>query len=336
MERDLIAKIAHRPKRQGQESGLLLGIGDDCAAASVQQGKELLLTTDTLVESVHFDLAYFDPYDLGRKTAAVNLSDIAAMGGSPKWALLNIAVRKGLPSGFWDRFSDGLWGMLQDFGATLVGGDTVSSPVSLVITLTLAGEVPSGKRLERSGARAGDVVYCSGFLGEASAGLSLLKAQGRQRAKNILVPRGVRRRLSRRHLTPEPRVRLGRELSSSGMVSAAIDLSDGIATDLAHICSRSGVRAVLDSDRIPLSRSLLLASKGLGVSAMELALSGGEDFELLWTVPREKARDAERVAASVLGHPPFRLGKIEEGKGVFLKTRDGLKEITFLGYEHRI
>ncbi|NIA08310.1 MAG: thiamine-phosphate kinase [Nitrospiraceae bacterium] len=340
MERDLIAKIEDLVGPAAKDPSVLLGIGDDCAVIAPGPGRHLVTTTDTLVESVHFDLGYFDPWHLGRKTAAVNLSDVGAMGGHPRWALLTLAIRPGLAEGFWKAFSMGLMSRLSQYGVHLVGGDTVSSPDWLSVGLTLIGEVEPGKWLSRSYAEPGDLIYCSGNLGEAAAGLEYLKnrkIKKLQRRNRIYrqVSRAGLRRLVDRHLDPEPRVTLGQALAARGLVRSAIDLSDGIATDLAHICDMSGIGAEVWADEVPISRALKAISKILGISPLSLALTGGEDFELLWTVSKKNEIEVQRIATDVLGYRPFRIGKMVVGDKVLLKTGRGTEDITYQGYEHR-
>lgn len=335
-ELDLISKLAQKTASTIHDPALLVGIGDDCAVVAHNKDTLLAVTTDTLVEGVHFDLAYFDPWHLGRKTAGVNLSDIAAMGARPRWAFLNIASRPGLPAGFWDAFMDGLLSKLTQFGAVLAGGDTVSAPHDLSLTLTLIGELAPGRCLRRSGARSGDIIYCSGPLGDAASGLHYLKAHSQNGVSDSLVTRRCAKQLIERHLDPEPMVRLGMSLAMSGVVSAAIDLSDGIATDLAHICAASGLMAELDAASLPISRAARRISRVLGLSPIRLAVSGGEDFELLWTVSAQNEPEMIKTASRVLGHPPFRVGRMTEGKGVYLKLNGQLIDITFCGYEHQV
>lgn len=332
-ERDLIARIASLTGDTQAGRGVIQGIGDDCAVLAPGPGLELAVTTDTLVESVHFDLASMEPRQLGRKTASVNLSDIGAMGAVPRWAFLNVSMRRGLNRGFWDAFIRGLTERLAGWGASLVGGDTVSTLDGLSITLTLIGEVEPGRWLGRDKARAGDLVFLSGYIGESALGLAWLKRPRRFPDTTRPGPGPVRRVVSR-HLDPEPRVELGRTLSRSGLVRAAIDLSDGLATDLAHICQKSGVAAVVREDTLPISRAARTMARYLGLSPVECAVSGGEDYELLWTVSPEHSREASSVASRVLGHHPFLIGRIVPGNGVQLESRRGRYEISFRGYEH--
>lgn len=334
-ELDLISRLAQRAAGV-HDPDLLTGIGDDCALLFHGNDTLLAVTTDTLVEGVHFDLAYFDPLHLGGKTAAVNLSDMAAMGARPRWAFLNIASRPGLPSGFWDAFMDGLFDKLSGFGVVLAGGDTVSAPHDLSVTLTLMGELAPDRCLRRSGARPGDIIYCSSYLGDAACGLAYLKARIKRCGADGLVTRRCVKRLIARHLDPEPMVGLGVALAMSGFAGAAIDLSDGAATDLAHICAASGLGAELDASMLPISRAVRVVSGMLGLSSVDLAVSGGEDFGLLWTVPPENETETVRIAAAAIGHPPFRIGRMTKGGGVRLKLNGRLTDITFHGYEHRV
>jgi thiamine-monophosphate kinase len=340
MERDLIAKIQRFAGTPIKDSSVLVSIGDDCAVVVPSPDRYLIITTDTLVESIHFDLDYFDPWHLGRKTAAVNLSDVGAMGGDPRWALLNLAVRPGMTDRFWDSFSKGLISRLSEYGVSLVGGDTVSAPDRLSLSLTLIGEVKKGKWLSRSHAQPDDLIYCSGNLGEAAAGLELLRKykekrnpfKGRKGAHGI--SRAVLKHLVNRHLDPEPRVTLGQALAANGMVQTAIDVSDGIATDLAHVCKNSRVGAEVWAREMPVSRALKKTAGILGISSLDLALTGGEDFELLWTVSEKMESEVRKIAAKILGYRPFRIGKIVQGDRVILKTSQGSKDITYQGYEH--
>ncbi|MEF3168643.1 MAG: thiamine-phosphate kinase [Deltaproteobacteria bacterium] len=327
-ERDLIARIESLAGKTSQTPGVIRGIGDDCAVLAPRPETALVVTTDTLVESVHFDLSLTDARLLGRKTAAVNLSDIGAMGGGPRWAFLNVSMRPGIPDAFWDAFCRGVTERLAEWGASLVGGDTVVSRHDLVLTLTLIGEVEPERWLGRANALPGDEIFCSGYLGESALGLAWLRNNGRPCDP-------ASRRVVSRHLDPTPQVTLGQALARSGLVRTAIDLSDGLATDLAHICQESGVGAVVQAGAIPVSRASRTIARHLGLSPLDAALSGGEDYELLWTVPERNAREAATVAASILGRPPFLIGRIvSDRKGVHLESHRGTCEITYQGYEH--
>ncbi|HID97604.1 MAG TPA: thiamine-phosphate kinase [Thermodesulfobacteriaceae bacterium] len=344
LERRLIALIQEKAVRACPDTALEAGIGDDCAVITPSPGLQQAVTTDTFVESVHFDLDYFEPAHLGGRLAAVNLSDLAAVGAKPRWAFLNLAVPAGLSDAFWDEFAGALVSRLSNFGCCLAGGDTVASPDLLYLTLTLAGEIVPGRWLKRGTARPGDIIYCSGWLGEAAAGLRILKHEKSRAAVfragsslkrgNSALPWSIVNHLVRRHLEPEPRVRLGIALAESGLATAGVDVSDGLATDLAHICRQSRVRAEIHEDALPVSDQMAAACLALKLDSVELVLSGGEDFELLWTVAEENEKRLSDLAAGILGRKPFRIGRILPGGGVYLLTSKGSEEVTFQGYEH--
>ena len=324
-------------------AGAIEGPGDDCAVLQGLCGHKgtgrIAVTTDTMVEGVHFSMDYFTPWFLGRKLAAVNLSDMAAQGAFPRWAFLNLAIptryRQCLDD-FILPFAEGLCSMLGAYGAMLSGGDTVSSPGELVLSLTLMGELTEGRWLSRSGASPGDIIYCSGPLGESAAGLAILSMQSCRLQLRHKVRRTVLDRLERRHLDPVPRIGLGRLLLSENLACAGMDMSDGLATDLAHMCRMSGTGAEIHEENIPVSRALRSVCRqcrSIG-NPLDLALFGGEDFELLWAVPPERCSLMEARVTSVTGRPPFMMGTMTDGHGVWLSGRCGRREITFMGYEH--
>ncbi|HEY9073239.1 MAG TPA: thiamine-phosphate kinase, partial [Desulfobaccales bacterium] len=218
--------------------GVILGIGDDCAAVSLDGADCLLWTVDTLVEGVHFDLSYATLEQLGWKALAVNLSDIAAMGGEPRHALLSLGWPPDRDPAAALKLADGLAQAAREYGVSIIGGDTVASPGRLMVTITLTGTVTASRMLRRAGARAGDLIYVTDELGEAAAGLEVL------RQRPDLDPE-LRDSLAAAHLTPRPQLQAGRLLAAEGLASAAIDTSDGVASDLYHICRASGVGAVL-------------------------------------------------------------------------------------------
>ena len=267
---------------------LRLGIGDDAAILAAESGWETLLTVDLLVEEVDFRLEYAVPRWLGHKALAVSLSDIASMGGSPRFALLTLGIPPNLIPRrrddhewrFWEEFFDGYFGLARSHRVALVGGDISATPDRLTIDSFVLGQCRSGRAIRRSGARVGEAIYLTGEIGASAAGLRLLLAGQR-------VERGAadeRQAALRAHLAPIPRVEFGGALGESGLAGAMIDVSDGLTQDLAHICEASGVAAVIDYPEVPVSPSLRL----LGSDRQEcfnLAISGGEDFELLFTAP---------------------------------------------------
>ncbi len=213
--------------------GVILGIGDDCAALSTDGADYLLWTVDTLVEGVHFDLSYTRLSQLGWKALAVNLSDIAAMGGEPRYALLSLEWPPERDPGLALELADGLAQAGREYGVAVIGGDTGASPGRLAVTITLTGAVPARQLLKRAGARAGDLIYVTDDLGEAAAGLAVLKKRPELDAE-------LKAALAAAHLTPRPHLKAGRLLATEGLATAVIDTSDGVASDLYHICRASG------------------------------------------------------------------------------------------------
>lgn len=284
-----------------------LGIGDDAAALLPTPHTVTLITCDLLLEGVHFDLSFCDPRTLGRKSLSVNLSDLAAMGARPRQFLLGLALPAGLPVEFMDLFMAGLLEQAGRFGVTLVGGDTCASKGGLAISVTALGEQRPELVLKRSGARVGDLIYLSGTVGDAAAGLGELR-------------RGVRHGfLVSRQLDPQPRVAAGVALAEQELASAMIDVSDGVVADLGHICRLSGVGARLELAGLPLSDQY---RADCAPDPFALALSGGEDYELLFCVPREKGGAVEELFRS-LGLRVSRIGKVVEGQGVEMVTPEG-------------
>ncbi|MBU0682531.1 MAG: thiamine-phosphate kinase [Proteobacteria bacterium] len=311
----------------GQAPGLIKGIGDDCAVLEKNGDQVLLVTTDTLVSGVHFNLQWHPPHLLGRKAAAVNLSDIAAMGGVPRYALLSAALSSELSEQGLQEFMNGFVEILREHDVVLVGGDTVAAPCP-TFSITLLGDMAKAQVCYRAAAREGDEVWVSGMLGEAAAGLSLCEQMDK-------VPEQYAS-LIQAHLNPHPRVALGRFLAASGDVHAMMDLSDGLATDLAHICTASGLAALVDGQRLPLSATLMQAGELLGYEARQWALCGGEDYELLYTVAPGEGQDLARRVMEELGIEVSCIGRMTPGEGVFLEE-DGLKrQISYQGYEHHL
>jgi thiamine-monophosphate kinase len=279
----------------------VLGVGDDAAILTVPPGQELVVCVDTLVEGRHFP-ADCDGYDVGWRALAVNLSDLAAMGATPASALLALTLPE-FDEAWLDGFARGLGKLATQHGVALVGGDTTRGP--LTISVTAMGWVPAGTALRRSGARPGDLIYVTGWPGDAAAGLAL--HQGRMRGQGA--NRGA---LERKFLHPEPRVAFGQGLR--GVASACVDVSDGLAQDLGRITAASGVGALIRARELPLSRALFdLAGED---EARRYALSGGDDYELLFTAPQSARAQIGALSARVGAPACHCIGEIVAGKGV--------------------
>lgn len=312
-EFSLIARLQRRFERAG--IGVVRGIGDDTAVLQVAPGRVLLATTDSAVEGVHFRRSTISATDLGRRILAVNLSDIAAMGGQPRWALVSLDLPPNLPVEFVEELADGMGREAEKYGAVVVGGNVARSPDHVVIDVTLLGEVEPGRALYRNGARPGDRILVTGTLGDAAAGLAVLLGAA-------VVPGQIAGLLVERHRRPTARVEVGRAIAVSGLATAMIDLSDGLASDLAHLAEASHVGAVVEEDRIPVSPEMREAARLTGVDPMAWAIGGGEDYELLVTVPpRGSRRLIEEVMT--LGVLVSDVGEITSDGNTLLVRTDG-------------
>lgn len=280
----LISRIA---SGVAQGSGVITGIGDDAAVTALSPGMQLLTSTDMLVEEVHFRRSWHDPHRLGRKSLAASISDIAAMGGIPRWALLSLAIPSETSLEFLDAFTRGFLDMAAEQGVALIGGDTCSSRAGLTISVTIMGEQEPEKIVRRSGACADDDIWVTGTLGDAALGLELLE-------KGEIYPSLTaeeRHYLISRLLDPLPRAAAGRALAEAGLVSAMIDVSDGLLADFGHIAEQSALGGTIRLDSIPLSPAFRTILQSRPTSHHDLVLAGGEDYELAFTAPaanREK------------------------------------------------
>jgi thiamine-monophosphate kinase len=318
--------------------GLIQGIGDDCAVFGGygdSHAGQWLITTDTLVDLVHFDRHWHLPELLGRKSIAVNLSDIAAMGGTPRFVLLSLCLPPALDSQWLQRWFSGAQAIMAEHGCVLIGGDTVAGR-DLVISVTVIGEAGGRQIVYRSGARPGDIIYVSGSLGSAAAGLALLqkaKEQGTSPEEWKQWPQW--QALLEAHLNPTPQVKLGQHLALSGCVSSMQDISDGLATDLAHICQESGTGSLVYADRLPALAALDSAADFVVRERLDLLLKGGEDYQLLFTVRPSQVHELEAGLFTSGIHQISPVGIITEGQGVTLERNDGSRsDISFQGYEH--
>ncbi len=280
----LIERLGRLLPAPGAE--VVQGIGDDAAALDLGDGRLLILTTDMLVEGVHFDLAYTSPRDLGYKTLAVNLSDLASMGCGPGYALISLGLQAGFEVEAAEDIYRGLAECATQWGGRVVGGDTVSSPQGLVLNLALSAFMPSDNMITRAGARIGDMIMVTGSLGESSLGLELLK-------RGLRPEDDAARVCVQRHLRPNPRLAVG-AAAKAASATAMIDCSDGLLADLRHICEASGTGAAVEADWLPISDAARQVAESLGLDPVQAALSGGEDYELVMTLPPEEAEDAAR------------------------------------------
>lgn len=295
-EKKLIQEIRSEIRRRARNrKSLVTGIGDDCAVLRVSPAHELLVTTDFSIENVHFRRQWHPPELVGRRCLTRGLSDIAAMGGEPLAAFLSLAIPNSLPQKWVTRFLRGLLDLAQEFGVPLAGGDTAQSLGGIQADIVVVGSVPSGQAVLRSGARPGDHLFVTGELGGAAAALERLRQSKPLGAK--LIP----------HLSPLPRVAVGKWLRQRRMASAMIDLSDGLSTDLEHICAESRVGAEIDEETIPRAP----AGRGKNRVAIEFALHGGDDYELLFA-------SSAPVPSKVAGVPLTRIGRITRSAGMRL------------------
>jgi len=295
-----------------------LGIGDDAAVLAVPSGQELAVAIDTLVDGVHFPRGTA-PVDIGWKALAVNLSDLAAMGASPAWALLALTLPDADPV-FVEGFAEGFARLAQPHRLALVGGDTTRGPLS--ISVAVHGFVPPGQALTRAGARVGDLVLVTGTLGDAAAGLHALQRPMREDDSRASLRDFLIARLNR----PTPRLAAGTALR--GQATACIDISDGLLADLGHICSASGVGAEIDAALLPRSSALLdLYDEA---SALHFALSGGDDYELCFTVPPQRLAEVQ-ANLSRLGCGVTKIGRIVDGDSVRVRGTDN----AWLATDHR-
>jgi thiamine-monophosphate kinase len=317
-EDQVVRKIAKtlalkRRGRSGRRDGLVLGAGDDAALVVPRPGYQTILTCDWFQEGSHFLRGKHTPESIGWKCLARAVSDIAAMGGEPKHFLLSLAL-PGTHTGRWlDRFLRGLARAERRLGCQIAGGDTTKSD-KILINITVVGEIRQGQAVLRSGAKAGDLIFVSGRLGEAELGLRWLR-QGR----------AARHRNSpcvKKHLYPEPRLALGQWLAEKRFATAMMDLSDGLSTDLSRLCAASRVGARLEADRIPTAQAPV-TKKRSQLSLFDLALNGGDDYELLFTVRPSQAR---RIPSAFRGLLVSCIGEIRREQQLLLIGPEGREE----------
>jgi thiamine-monophosphate kinase len=312
-EQEMIAAIRKRALGTGwRKKGILsLGIGDDCAILRPRRNQEVVVTTDLSLENVHFHRQWHPPESVGHRCLARGLSDLAAMGARPEAAFLSLALPEELTGEWVERFFNGLMGLAERCQVPLAGGDTAKAPM-VIADIVLVGGVPKGEALLRSGARVGDVLYVTGALGGSAAELLALEQQPAKFSGAS--PAG------HPHLYPEPRLPAGCKVRR--LATAAIDVSDGLSTDLAHLCEESGLAAEIDAGALPVDAR----------ATLEQALHGGEDYELLFTASPKILIPNKLGGVSV--HPIGRMKKRGKGPQVTLE-RDGVRtELVAAGWEH--
>ena len=314
-EKSIIRRIRQLSGERGV-ARVPLGIGDDAAVLRVPSGHEVLVTTDFSLENVHFRRAWHPPESVGHRCLARGLSDIAAMGGQPFAAFLSLALPAKLPQKWVDAFLRGLLTLAKQHAVTLAGGDMAQSPglrssAKVLVDIVVVGSAPRGKSLRRSGAKPGDAIYVTGQLGASALALEALFAQPKKKLHSNKHPA---------HFYPQPRLAIGRYLREHRLASSMIDLSDGLSTDLHHICEESGVGAEVVAEFIPRADG----------GTLEQALHGGEDYELLFTAPRDR-----KIPRRIAGIAVTRIGQIKNGRTRVL-LRDGLQKRALPpgGWEH--
>ncbi len=313
-EFELIARHFARPA-----ANAVLGVGDDCALVDVSNGMDLAVSTDTMVSGTHF-FPDVDPESLGHKALAVNLSDMAAMGAMPYWAMLALTIPE-VNHDWLGKFAKGFFDLAEEYEVSLIGGDTTRGPLAL--TVTIMGEVPAGAALRRSGAKAGNDVWVSGRIGDAALAVA-------HRHGWLELDPADRDEALMRLYEPTPRVNLGQALR--GLATSAVDISDGLLADLGHICQLSGVGATVELAAVPLSP---IGAKHVGSRAgLEAIVAGGDDYELCFTAP-VNARESIDDLTDMLGIPLARIGQVKKGRGVSLLGPEGKPvKIDGRGFDH--
>jgi len=307
---------------------VIKSIGDDAAAFTVEPDRVSLITTDLLVERIHFIRNSISGFDLGYKSLAVNLSDIAAMGGKAREAFISIAIPQDCPLEYLEAFYDGLKNLAARFDVNILGGDTTNSKEDLIINIVVQGTVDQTQMMCRDAACPGDIIVSSGYLGDSKAGLHLI-------LNNIPTDTEDLQALYRAHVLPEPHLHEGRFLASQPGTHAGIDTSDGLSSDLGHIAEESQVGATLYFDKIPVSESLLKFCSRFDFDPVEYALSGGEDYTLLCTLAPQNAADIAAKFQTEFKRPLFRIGEINDKNKLDMIYPDGSsKPIAPTGWNH--
>jgi thiamine-monophosphate kinase len=328
-ERGLIEHIRRRLPPPPRE--LVVGIGDDAAVAVVDRGALQVVTTDALVEGVHFDRRFSSPADVGYKALAVNVSDIAAMGAAPRLALLSLMLPPAMPLADIDALMDGFLDIAASTGVTLAGGNVTRSPGPLVVDVTVVGSVKPRRILTRCGGRPGESLYVTGTIGAAAAGLGWLRQHGETGAELPEEPDLAD--CVRRHRRPEPRARLGAILGRTRAASACMDLSDGLADAVRQVAEASGVGARIEANALPIHRGAARWFHQHGEDPVRASLAGGDDYELLFALSGRARGRLRLVERQGRGIPLTRIGELTRDRAVIVE-RDGASEPLPPGFVH--
>ena len=307
---------------------IVRAIGDDAAAFTVASDQVSLITTDLLVERIHFIRKTISGFDLGYKSLAVNLSDIAAMGGEAREAFVSIGIPLKCPLEYLEAVYDGMKHLAAQFGVNILGGDTTRSETDLIINVVVHGTAAKDQLLCRDAAKPGDIIFSTGYLGDSRAGLHLI-------LNNLPVDSTAMQTLYRAHVLPDPHLHEGRFLAGQSGIRAAIDISDGLSADLGHIAEQSAVGAIIYASEIPVSDSLLKFCAAFGFDPLEYALRGGEDYTLLCTAAPESAKEIAQKFQNKFKRPLYRIGKMTADCRLEIIYPDGTsKPISPRGWDH--
>lgn len=329
-EAEIISRIRQRARATSQ---VLVGIGDDAAVLQHSAATDLIACCDLMTEGVHFRRDWAAPRLIGHKALAVTLSDVAAMGGVPRFAMISIALPHDLPAGFIEDLFEGIFELAESSGVSIIGGDTSSSVDSLFIDTSVIGECGAGRAITRKRAKVGDAIYVTGALGASALGL-LMFEQG-FRLEN-LPGSEPRAQVLMKHLAPAPRLKVGQAIGNRRLATAMIDISDGLSTDLWHILDESECGAVIEADNIPIAGCVHLLARGDSqIEPLRLALDGGEEYELLFTSPLENQTGIAEMSEE-FGVPVTAIGRIVADKGLRLERNGSFETILPAGYEHAI
>jgi thiamine-monophosphate kinase len=310
----------------------VLGVGDDAAIVRKDSKRDLVITTDLLIEDIDFRREWTNARLLGRKSLAVSLSDVAAMGARPCWAMLSIGVSRDVwQTKFLDEFYKGWFALAKEIDVTLIGGDISRTPDKIVIDSIVAGEAKRGKAVLRSGAEVGDFVFVTGTLGGAAAGLMLLERGERLKMKRGWTNANEAEKLLLRQLRPNAQIEIGIKLGENNLATSMIDLSDGLSSDLAHICCESNVGAIIEASQIPIEPAIVSHFEDKE-ERLNLALHGGEDFELLFTVA---PRNVSKLMKKLEGHQIKHIGVVtDKPTQMFINIKNRKRRLKPEGFIH--